>query len=441
MHSALLKIQLMPARWWLPVMAAALAVALSFKLLIAHVAPGVNFYLVLMSLPFAFFITDKNSRSWRWGILSFIALAGYFFLKVQTLYFAGFCLFLLFVVEINFGKISRIPVFLILLLSPFSYYVLNLVSFPLRLQLTALAGSIFKYIEPSTVVEGNVISTKAFEFTVDPACAGLNMIITSFILGLALLAYHQQKQRVELPFLRFVIYLLCIAVLILLGNLQRILSLVFFRSMPGTFSHEVIGLFCLGVMVLLPLYVLVPYIVRTRLKKVEDSKPFKQGKGAFFLQGGLLVLMGFYAITGDKLNNAPEMLNPVEVNATGYEVSYSQNEILTLQQEDILIYLKPCRSFYSSTHSPAICWKGSGFAFTKERTFLIEGETIFMAELTKGSTRLFTAWWYDNDSIKTTKQFEWRWKMLKGADPFHLVNISSTNEKILLKEVRKWLRG
>ncbi|MFN8889141.1 MAG: hypothetical protein ACK5WF_16900, partial [Cyclobacteriaceae bacterium] len=51
---------------------------------------------------------------------------------------------------------------------------------------------------------------------------------------------------------------------------------------------------------------------------------------------------------------------------------------------------------------------------------------------------LYTAWWYFNGANATIDQFTWRTDMLKGANRYCLINITSKDESTLneyLKEI------
>ena len=52
---------------------------------------------------------------------------------------------------------------------------------------------------------------------------------------------------------------------------------------------------------------------------------------------------------------------------------------------------------------------------------------------------LYTSWWFDNGKFKTGLQLEWRKKSFDGAEPFRLINVTTSSKSELEIEVRKML--
>jgi hypothetical protein len=82
-----------------------------------------------------------------------------------------------------------------------------------------------------------------------------------------------------------------------------------------------------------------------------------------------------------------------------------------------------------------ICWQGSGYNFTSIRKQTITGREVYSGILTKGADKIYSAWWFDNGSLKTVSQLEWRWTAAQGSKPFYLVNVNASSEAGLLKAV------
>lgn len=105
---------------------------------------------------------------------------------------------------------------------------------------------------------------------------------------------------------------------------------------------------------------------------------------------------------------------------------------------DILLYVKPIPDFFSMEHTPLICWKGSGYEFKGIRKDHSANFEVYRGKLKKGNDYLYTAWWYFNGANATIDQFTWRTDMLKGANRYCLINITSKDESTLneyLKEI------
>jgi hypothetical protein len=83
-----------------------------------------------------------------------------------------------------------------------------------------------------------------------------------------------------------------------------------------------------------------------------------------------------------------------------------------------------------------ICWQGSGYVFSKIKKELIDGRQVYWGVLTKANDKIYAAWWFDNGSIKSVNEFEWRWAAAKGAKLFYLVNVNAASEAALLEAVK-----
>ena len=159
----------------------------------------------------------------------------------------------LFLVESTIGKTGYYAMFLLLIISPIFNYFNNAIGFPIRLWLSELAGRVIQAVGKKTEVIGNLIIVNGSEFSVDPACAGLQMMATSFIIGLFVLAYYQKKRAKPFSLL-FVLSILCgTFVLNVIANLIRIVLLVLFDIKAESGFHDIVGICCLLLYVLFPL--------------------------------------------------------------------------------------------------------------------------------------------------------------------------------------------
>jgi exosortase N len=154
--------------------------------------------------------------------------------------------------------VNHLPLFLLGVLSPVFNFLSTVFGFPIRLRLSAWAGALLQGAGLEMAVSGNVISVNGTDFSVDPACMGLNMLVVSLIIALLLLAFQERKRQQTLPMYRIVLVLLATFGLNLLGNLIRIVLLVWFRLLPDNPLHDAVGMVCLLTYVVLPLWYLAP---------------------------------------------------------------------------------------------------------------------------------------------------------------------------------------
>lgn len=124
----------------------------------------------------------------------------------------------------------------------------------------------------------------------------------------------------------------------------------------------------------------------------------------------------------------------------GYKTERVMGDIIKLENDKSLVYIKPIEQFYEADHNPMICWKGSGYELEGIKEEWVAGMRVFTATLQKEHEKLYTAWWYDNGSLRTTSQLEWRWKMLQQARHFSLVNITCSTREELQKQVKLFIQ-
>ena len=124
----------------------------------------------------------------------------------------------------------------------------------------------------------------------------------------------------------------------------------------------------------------------------------------------------------------------------GFEKSVASTNIIKLENDSVLIYIKPPVGFFGADHSPKICWSGSGYKLKNQKETRLEQYLIQTSELIdKEDNILYTAWWFDNGSDKTGLQLEWRTKSLNGAAPFRLINVTTANPQQTLKTAKTLL--
>ncbi|MBX3255209.1 MAG: exosortase N [Chitinophagaceae bacterium] len=383
----------------------------------------------------------NKKGGWRFAAAAAGMAVGTVFLPVKTMLYATVLLAVFFVAETYVGKMSVLSLLVIILVSPLCRYLMSVFSFPIRLSLTNQVSALLSFTGANAVAEGNIIIYNGNEFSVDPACMGLYMLITSLLSGVMIVALQQKKYARTLRAGWLVAYLICIVVCNIVCNLCRIFILVYYKILPGTIMHDVAGLLCFMLYVIVPVLVLSGWMIK-RFGEEANTKQEKCGENKY--SAGLWMhavvaafcLVAAIAVSDRSQNKAAGL---VFKNTAGYTLSTLRNNITKMENSHSLIYIKPIAGFYSSDHHPMICWSGSGYAFTKVHTAYIAGRKVYAGVLTKGDEKLYTAWWYDNGDKYTIEQWNWRWEMLKGSKPYALVNITAANDGELTQQVQYFI--
>ncbi len=321
----------------------------------------------------------------------------------------------------------------LLLLSPGLRYGMALFGFPIRLQLSAWAGALLRKAGMPVVVQGNVLIRDGLAMSVDPACMGLQMTGVSLLVALFLLIWYEKQEQRAVPVGWMVSYGLAAFGLTIICNLFRIVLLVTFGSMPGTASHEVIGLVCVVVYAWIPAWVLSKTLVRyvgraapvhgpdTARRLVTESVIW--GTGVIGMGVGLMAFAARPADTAAPVD--PSVLRTINaVGRAGYTQKQLANGTLQLTAPNTLIYLKPQPDWYSADHSPMVCWQGSGYDLRHVRETTLNGHPAYVAELVRDGQTLQTAWWFTNGKVTTISQLTLRGQMLRGETGFVLVNVT-----------------
>ena len=106
------------------------------------------------------------------------------------------------------------------------------------------------------------------------------------------------------------------------------------------------------------------------------------------------------------------------------------------RKDSLLVYIKPAVRAFESDHPPVLCWKGAGFEVEQVSEVMVGNSKLLMAVIKKGRITRYTAWWYDNGTVKTADQ--WTWRLSKG-EPFRIVNLTTGDRAELLQSCREFL--
>ncbi|HEX8377392.1 MAG TPA: exosortase N [Pedobacter sp.] len=396
-----------------------------------------NYYLwnanVLIGVCLAPYIcsVDVGKFSMRYLVPSVALTVLAVFIPVKTTIFVALLFCLLLFLENYLGKIRPMLLLLLLIISPIFNYISNAIGFPIRLWLSDASASLLSLTGVDTHAYGNLIMQGGNEFAVDQACAGLNMMATSLIICLFVIAYYQKRTFKKFPALYVVSLLILTTVLNVVCNLIRIVLLVQFKIAAESIYHDFIGLLCLLVYVILPLLFLVKEFIGKfgrKYKAGTASQSYVDMPRYIWLH---IILLGIVSIVACNLKNmgqiAPSITN---ISFPGYKKEILDNGILKFENNDALIYLKS-GTYYAPEHDPMVCWKGSGYNFKSIKKETIGSTEIYTGILEKGNDKIYSAWWFDNGKIKTISQFLWRWKAARGQGNFYLVNANAKDASTL----------
>jgi exosortase N len=391
-----------------------------------------GFLLGLAALPFTAEFDATKKGSLRYFYLSLGLFLVYLLVPVHTFYYLTLITAVAFCLEMYVGRMNILPMLVMVCMSPIFSLWANLFTFPIRLQLTSIAGSLVM----GAKVEGNIITCDGQDFSVDPACMGLQMTVTAMLCALIIIGGLQKKYRLFLS-AGTTIGLLCVAFgLNILANLIRIVCLVQFKIMPDTLLHEVMGILSLVVYVLLPVALLSRYIVRRYGKAVVKEKKIYRivPTGPLLLRNGILLVCMIY---GCYVNLQPRVVkaHALPVKTTGFTVKHLPENVTQLDSDDALVYVKYIPSYYHAEHHPMVCWKGSGYTFERVREQVWNGRPVYTATLVNGKAQLHTAWWYANGQHNYTSQFGWRWDAMRSGRQYSLINVTAKDEATLRKVI------
>ena len=243
------------------------------------------------------------------------------------------------------GRLTALPFLTLLMMSPVAQYFAQVFSFPIRLWLTDVAGRLLHLSGLNALATGNIITCNTGEYAVDPACMGLNMLVTSLLCGLAMLAIYTKRAGKRLPLYLIVAGLAGLAMLNVAANLIRIMLLVYFRLLPDNPMHGFTGIICLAVYVLLPGSWLLRRLVRSG-GRAQDTFDPPAGKTNLRARRLHLLILPCMLLAAVRIHNkSSEAISRSLPVVPGYTVSWYDREVIRIADKVSLIYLKPVRGF------------------------------------------------------------------------------------------------
>jgi exosortase N len=402
-----------------------------------------DFFLGIIFAPYIIRKVEStpNYRFFGWSILLMAIL---FFWRSNTFYFFAFGFGMLYLLESFFYKINSLAVLLLVACSAVFRHVANIWTFSIRLEMTNITGRALSFLGFPTEVSGNIIYMNGQPFSVAPACMGLDMLVTGFVLSLLILAYFERKYIVTTPLWRASIFCGIALGLTIFSNLIRLSTLVIFKIMPDHWMHDALGILSLVVYMLLPFFLMMRFFYGKNKTQNPDSTKAK----TVFLFSNFKILIASHLLlisllfwTGRQFSNPLEMADTSfdKIEMEGFQKTIDEVGVLKLENDSLLIYIKPPVHIFQGTHDPRFCWKGSGYKLSKIEQKKFGEHDIYTAILSKGEDQLFTAWWLDNGAEKIIGEWEWRQKMMQGEEGFRMVNITSQDVEILDQAISAWL--
>lgn len=402
---------------------------------------GSNVLMGFCLFPFVLIVSGRQRINFIYmGVVFILGIAAYIY-AVRTFYFLTIFFFILFLLELQWGRLDRLVIFLILFMSPFIQQIMVVLGFPIRLQLSSWAGHLLEQMGTNVRVEGNVMILDGAAFSVDQACIGLNMLATSLLMGVFLLAHQYRTRKLSLSFLNLVVFFLFVFILNVGSNLLRIIILVLFRIGPDHVLHEWIGIICMLIYIVVPLYFTGKWMIGKfgkPIKRDDADAPVKISSGG---KTGLTIISVLIMITSLAIrqDRSTSVVPHILFHRAGFETTLLAGGVTKVHNENLLLYFKTIPEFFSAEHTPLFCWRGTGYTFAKIKKTTIQGHEVYIGHLQKAGGTLHTAWWYSNGTLHTVSQVMWRWQMLTGKPRFVLVNVTANSEEILLQELNTLL--
>ena len=452
-------------RLWWPMLLSLLLLVIYAHAEQDNITYAVAWVLGLCSALFVFKL-GNGVISYRYLWPTLLLLVALCFSRSSTLFYFCCCCALLLIWETSLGKRSILAFFLLAAMSPIARHMSYVWSFPIRLKLSDLAAQSLSYIGFPVQAQGNTIIFDGQAFAVDPACMGLQLLITTLILGVFIMAVVAYRYRLKDAVLRYSAGFVLLIMLAIGANFIRLLTLIVFHVLPENPLHDIVGLVSLLVYVLLPFYGFwiwwnKPDTTDAQMpitnKFAEENSPDKGKRLSVPLSNYLkfkplrlpvwvpysIQIMIVIAVISVSLQFRQTAVAPPLIidtsNLSCYEQEWTDDGVLKLSNPSVLIYLKPPVKAYQGSHDPRICWQGSGYAFTHVDTLKLGKHTIYHANLEKDTDRLYTAWWYDSGPHKTIDEWSWRWATFYKKRQYRLVNITANDQASLLAEVGLWL--
>lgn len=405
-----------------------------------HTHIPLKFSLLLGILTFPYILqTGNQSGGFRYAVVALLLGSCLLFFRSSSLYYFTAVFVLLFILDNWFGRINALPLILSVVISPIISTMVYIWSFPIRLKLSHWAAVTLQQVGMDIEAQGNLLSMGGSTFSVDPACIGLKMIITSLVLGLVIIAFFEKKYQFSSSIWQAGLILSTILIGAFVANFIRLLTLIIFHILPENPLHDVVGLLSLGVYVLLPFYFFNAFLFKNKQQHTLGKKQLVDSLSSVsnVKKVVLVVLLLLLVFNGRQFLQTPSTYQAqlTELNLDGFERSMTKNGILKFQNQEALVYIKAPVRFFQGSHDPRICWRGSGYKFSSIQLETIAGRDCYTAVLKQGEEQLYTAWWYQSPEKQLILEWDWRWSNLIHGEEFHLINVTASTKQELIQNL------
>ena len=422
-----------------------LALMLASWMLDGYLPSDPTFVAGLVVLALSMVVRSPGVGSWRFAVWAMLCFVAGLVIPARSFHFLTLLFAAGFIVENLKGKINEAPVLIAVLLSAVFKTMSIVLGFAIRLQMSANAAAALVLLGFDAQASGNMIRLNGQDFAVDPACMGLQMVDISFLYGFFLLGLMERRSGKRLHWWALAATIVGLGGLNLIFNQLRIIFLVLFKIPADSPMHDLVGLAGLALYVLAPAWFGIRWLFQHASFPAGDRQPiWKQFPVQITASSLVLVActgwLVLYQTSGIPQHNqgaravAPRGISPdcpSEILADGV-VKYAPDQWL--------VYVKPIRGFYSTEHTPLICWQGSGYTFGRVWEQEVNGKRCYAGTLKKeGNPLLYTAWWFDNGRTQTISQVYWRWLDMGGAPDFSLINVTASDSTTLRRQLEAML--
>ncbi len=395
--------------------------------------------MVLGVLSFPFLIqVGKQKMEFGYLVVAIVSSLGAWWSGSFTLFYFTFAFGLCFMLNAYLGQLNKLPIVLLLLVSPLVSHLSSMLSFPIRLQLSQWVSKTLSTIGFDIVSEGNLLIISGARFLVDQECVGLKMLITGMVLILIILAFFERKHKRQFALWQIGLALAIGLLFNILANFSRILVLVLFQIGPERIMHEVVGILCLLAYNVLPLVLITQFWTPrgSNIISIPNKVSWKFNPNFIIPLLFVFLFIGGQSTLKETVASADHVENPLLDDLSKEKLDFN---ILKYSSDDLLVYIKPPASPFRGTHDPRFCWRGSGYELTLIKEEMQNGHLIYTGELVKGKDKLYTAWWYQDGNSITNSEWSWRTKSVLDAKAFSLININADTKSDLVQAVGEYL--
>lgn len=370
-----------------------------------------------------------------------LLLIAYFKFQATSFLYLSIIILMIETMNAYIGRMNLNAYILLLICSPIFKFISTVIGFPLRLQLSKIAGYLLSFVVKDIVIVGNILRIDGNDFAIDQACAGLNMLAAATIFTLLLIEVNRKKSNREIPFFAYLLLYSSMLMLNIFSNIFRIFILTIFKVFPENNWHEYIGIICFVIYTLIPMFWLIPKIFNRFGKTATIKSNINQHKWLEYLLFISIISFGIYTIKNMDNIKATAVQNPtLNFNALkNYNTIIVEHEVVKYNDAQHLVYVKPMKAFYSSEHNPLFCWTGCGYLMKEFEEKKIKNHPIYFGKMYKGNDEIYTAWYYTDGNKITNSQWLWRWNALKDRKNYFLINISANSEIELNKIINMML--